>query len=305
MKISVAFEVDDKHRKMGESILRGNEVDWNMKDGLGEIMLVLDNDFPRNEKVRFIQTLKAGVDNIDFSSIPESTIVASNAGAYSISVAEHAFALLLERTKRTSERINETKRGIYNPKETKLLYGKTMGIIGYGGIGSRVAMLSKAFGMKVIAVWRSYRDGNADEFYRMDELDTVLSNSDFVLITVPLTRKTFGLIGRRELELLKKDSIIINVARAEIVKENDLLDFIKSRSDVSYLTDVWWNEPKLENSGIENIAVTPHIAAGLSEDVMDMVYRQAFENIKRFIDGKPVEGIVSRDEYLEMGSRKQ
>lgn len=304
MKLLVPFELDEKYKKIGREILGKENILWFPESGDAEILLVRGNDFPRDRNFKFIQTLSAGTDHIDFKGIPRETIVASNAGAYSISVAEHAFALLLERCKNISTFKDETRGGVYKPKSTKLLYGKTMGVIGYGGIGSRVASIAKSFGMRVISIGRGYRDHNSDEFFGLDELDTVLKESDYILISIPLTTSTFGLIGKKQLDIVKKNCIIINIARPEIVKKQDLLEFVDKNKEASYLTDVWWGEPKLEGSDRENVVITPHIAGGLSGEVMEFSFRYAFENIKRFVDGMEPHNVVKRDETLYMNREK-
>ena len=304
MKLLVPFRLDEKYRKLGIEILGKENIIWFPDTGDAEVILIKDNDFPRDRNFKFIQTISAGTDHIDMNGVPKGAIIASNATAYSISVGEHAFALLLERSKRISVFSDETKRGLYAPKSTKLLYGKTMGIIGYGGIGSRVASTAKSFGMKVIAVGRSYKDGNADKFLGMDQLDELLQESDFILISIPLTSKTTGLIGESQLKSVKRDCTIINVARPEIVRKEDLLKFLEDNREASYLTDVWWGEPKLEDSNRENIVITPHIAGGLSGEVMEHAFRQAFENIKRFMEGQEPHNLVNREESIFVGRQK-
>ena len=304
MKLLVPFKLDEKYRKLGIEILGKENIIWFPETGDAEIILIKDNDFPRDRNFKFIQTISAGTDHIDMNGVPKGAIIASNATAYSISVGEHAFALLLERSKRISVFNDETKRGLYAPKPTKLLYGKTIGIIGYGGIGSRAASIAKSFGMKVIAVGRSYRDGNSDKFLRMDELDVLLQESDFILISIPLTSKTASLIGEVQLKAVKRDCTIINVARPEIVRKEDLLKFLEDNKEASYLTDVWWGEPKLEVSNHENIVITPHVAGGLSGEVMEHAFGQAFENIKRFMEGQEPHNLVNRKESIFVGRQK-
>ncbi|MEM0136735.1 MAG: NAD(P)-dependent oxidoreductase, partial [Thermoplasmatales archaeon] len=213
MKLLVPFELDEKYKRIGREIIGDENIIWFPKTGNADIAIIRDNNFPKDKKFKFIQTVSAGTDHIDMDSIPESTIVASNAGAYSISVAEHAFALLLDRTKNISIFENETRSGIYKPRSTRLLYGKTLGIIGYGGIGSRAAEIAKSFEMRVVSITRSHKDENSDESLSLRELDKLLTESDYILISIPLTNMTLGLIGKKQLELVKKDCIIINVAR--------------------------------------------------------------------------------------------
>jgi glycerate dehydrogenase len=304
METLVTFPVSERHKKIGNSIIGGENIIWFPQTGPAEIFLVKNISFTFDHKPKFIQVIYAGTDHIDMNRIPEGTKIASNAGAYSIPVAEHAFALLLERTKKISKFKFETSMGIFKPEETRLLYGKRLGIIGYGGIGSKIASFAKAFGMDVSAVARGYTDHNADRFYSLENLDKLLTESDIVVISIPLTKRTLNLIGEKELNLLKKDAILINIARSEIIKKDDMINFLKRNTGVSYLSDVWWGEPELKDAGLENIVVTPHVAGGLSDDVMDLVFETAFKNIKRFIDGEPLRNLVNIEESYFVGREK-
>ncbi|MGC8561774.1 MAG: 2-hydroxyacid dehydrogenase [Thermoplasmata archaeon] len=298
MKLFVPFKLDEKYMKIGREIIGDDNIIWFPETGDADILLIRGNDFPKDRKFKFIQTVSAGTDHINLKNIDDSTIIASNAGAYSISVAEHAIALMLSRSKYISTFENETRAGIYKPRPTRLLHGKTLGIIGYGGIGSRTAEIAKSFGMRVISIARGHRDTYSDEYLSMEDLDILLKQADYVLISIPLTTRTLGLIGKRELKLLKKDCTIINVARPEIVKKEEMLEFLDENNEASYLTDVWWGEPELDGSRRENVVITPHIAGGLSGEIMEFSYRSAFENIKRYMDGKEPRNIVKRDEGI-------
>lgn len=298
MKLLVPFDLEEKYKNIGRDIIGEENIIWFPEDGKAEVVLVRGNDFPRDRNFKLIQTVSAGTDHIDTGSIPENTLIASNAGAYSISVAEHAFALLLERAKKISTFEQETKKGIFKPRTTNLLFGKTIGIVGYGGIGSRVAAIAKSFGMRVVAIGRGFRDTHLDEFLEIEKLDKLLEASDVILISIPLTNRTIGMIGEHQLNLVKKECVIINVARPEILIEEELLDFLKKNKMASYLTDVWWGEPRLDSSNLENIVVTPHVAGGLSGEVMELAFGSAFENIKRYMDGKEPRNLVKREESL-------
>jgi len=304
MKTLVTFPVEDRYKRIGNEILGEENVIWHPQSGKAEIFLIKNEDFPRIQNPRFIQILTAGTDHIDLRKVPKDAIIASNAGGYSISVAEHCFALLLEHTKKIGKFKDETRQGIYRPEGTTMLYGRTLGIIGYGGIGSRVAMIGKSMGMKIIAIGRGHRDSNADLFISLDDLETLLREADFIVISLPLTKKTYGLIGKEQLDVVKKNCTIVNVGRAEVVRKGDMISFVDRNKEAAYLTDVWWNEPELKDSNRENVVITPHVAGGLSGEVMEMAYRNAFENIKRFIEGEKVHNIVNLEESIYVNREK-
>lgn len=301
MKILVTFPLlDDKLKKIGEEYFVKENIIWYPDQTEAEIVLVLNDGFPYSRNVKMIQTISAGVDHLDLSRIRKDTIVCSNAGAYAISVAEHAFALLLSATKRIKEKDAEMKRGIFRSDPTTLLYKKTMGIIGYGGVGRRVARIAKSFDMKVIALGRNVPDENADEYVHMDKIHYLIKKSDFILLSIPLTKETENIIEMNELNNIKKNGMLINVARPEIVKKDDLFKFLKERRDVMYLSDVWWDEPNIKDTDIENAILTSHIAGGKSGEIMEISFREAFENIKRFINNEPLKNVVKREEYKKI-----
>src|SRR5206468_2843465 len=157
-------------------------------------------------KVRMIQSLVAGVDHFPFERFPPSAIVCSNAGAYSISVAEHAMALLLAAAKDVAARTEEIRRGIFHQTvENKGLAGSTALIIGFGGIGSEVARRCKAFDMHVVGVARSRPSKEiADAVGTMEDLPRYLPEADAVFLALPLTRATHGLVDRGFLARMKE-----------------------------------------------------------------------------------------------------
>ncbi|MGC8599232.1 MAG: 2-hydroxyacid dehydrogenase [Thermoplasmata archaeon] len=300
MKVMVTFPVNERYRNLGREILGNVEIIWYPERADADILLVNDDNFPRGRNIKMVQTITAGVDHIDLSNIPKETVVCSNAGAYSISVAEHTFALILTAMKDIIEKNAEMKRGIFNSTPTRLLYGKTIGIVGYGGIGRRVAKLAKAFEMNVIAIGRNEPDDNVNEFYSLDKLEDLVKKSDIVVISIPLTKFTENLFNREVMLKMKNNGLLVNVARPEIVKRDDLFSVLNERTDLMYLSDVWWDEPNVKGTDIRNAILTPHNAGGKSGEVMEMAFRQAFENIRNFIEGREVRNIVKREEYKKI-----
>jgi glycerate dehydrogenase len=300
MKVLVTFPVDEKYKSIGEEIIGKGNIIWYPMREEAEILLVNNDNFPRRKNIKMVQTITAGVDHIDLSSIPKETLVCSNAGAYSISVAEHTFALILTAMKNIIEKNSEMKMGIFNSTPTRLLHGKILGIIGYGGIGKRVAKIARCFEMYVIAIGRNSPDDNVNEFYGIENIENLIKKSDIVVISIPLTRYTENLINKDLMLNMKEGALLVNVARPEIVKKEDLINVLKERNDITYLSDVWWDEPNVKDTNIPNVILTPHNAGGKSGEVMEIAFRQAFTNIKNFIDGNEVKNIVKRDEYKKI-----
>jgi phosphoglycerate dehydrogenase-like enzyme len=303
MRVLVTFPVDEKYKRIGEEMLGKGNIIWYPVRERAEILLVNDDNFSRENDIKMIQTITAGVDHIDLGSIPKETVVCSNAGAYSISVAEHTFALILTAMKNIIEKNSEMKRGIFNSTPTRLLYGKTLGIIGYGGIGKRVAKIARCFEMYVTAIGRNSPDDNVNEFHGIEDIENLIKKSDIVVISIPLTKYTENLIKKDLILSMRRGALLLNVARPEIVKKEDLIYALNQRPDITYLSDVWWNEPNVRDTDIPNAILTPHNAGGKSGEAMEIAFRQAFGNIKNFIDGKDVRNIVKRDEYRKIDRR--
>src|SRR5215472_7122757 len=166
-------------------------------------------------RLSFVQFLSAGVDAVDFSALPDWLTLASNAGAYAGAVSEHALAMTLSLAKRLPQRHAALAAGRFDKwLPAKTLDGAICAILGFGGIGIATGRLMRAFGARIYAVNRSGRTTEPAEFVgSLAGLDTVLSAADMLVISLPLTLATRGLIGARELALMKPDAILVNVAR--------------------------------------------------------------------------------------------
>jgi len=258
------------------------------------------------EKAEFMELLSAGVDHLPFESFPSRLRIAGNSGGYAEPMAEHVMALLLALAKDFRGGHRKLAAGIFDQKSAnRRVAGMTAGIVGYGGIGRATARLMKAFGMRVEAINRSVKgDENADWIGSPRDLDALLPRADVLLLALPLTAETRGLIGSRELGLMKPDAILINVARGEIIGERDLYEHLRGHPHFLAGIDAWWTEPLRHGEfrtnypffELENLLGSPHnsgIVPGAMEDALQM----ALANLERFLSGKAVLGLASRDEY--------
>lgn len=257
-----------------------------------EIQIVLPRFVP-TDKLKLIQTVSAGVDHINFNEIKDGVTLCSNAGAFSDPVAEHAFAMILAHTKKIFQFTDETRKGIYKKDRVQTLFGLNLGILGYGGIGRSAARIAKSFGMTVYAHTRTVlEDPNVDEF--LNSKEKLVENSDVLFLALPKTNKTFGIVDKGLLSHFG-GTMIVNMARADIVSEKDMLDFLSGNPNVWYLSDVWWNEPDVKFPIPENAMLTPHVG-GISKESADNAFFLACTNVKRYLDGKP-QHIVDISEY--------
>lgn len=256
---------------------------------------------------RLIQLLSAGADHVPFDRLPEGVPVASNAGAYAEPMAEHVLAMALALAKRLPQNHAALSRGEFDQQTpTRAIAGTLVGVLGFGGIGQASARLFRALGASVWGVNRSGRAHElADRMSTLEDLDAVLPGADILVISLPLTRATRELIGRRELSLLKADAILVNVARAAIVDEDALYEHLERNPAFSAAIDTWWQEPRHGGSfatrrpffQLPNVLGSPHNSA-LTEGTLAAAAGRAAKNILRALHDEPVQHLVDRAEYV-------
>lgn len=218
------------------------------------------------KKLKVIARSGTGVDTIDVKEAHKRNIVVVNApGANAESVAEHTFAFMLSFTRSIIPAVNTLKSGIWAKSDFHgmELAGKTLGVVGFGHIGSRVAGLGSAFGMNILVFSRK-----PPAIGKQVPLSELLSRSDFVSLHVPATNQTRGMIGAGELNQMKKSAFLINTARGSIVDEQALIAALKNGRIAGAALDVFASEPLLPDSELlklPNVIVTPHVAADSRE----------------------------------------
>ena len=258
--------------------------------------------------MRLIQFVPAGIDFIAVGDLPAGVKVASNAGAYSAPMAEHALALALAAAKRLIPEHEELRRGVFNQMApNRMLAGRTAGILGFGGIGQATARLLRAVGMKVHALNRSGRTAEpVDWIGTTADLDALLAASDVLVVSIPLTRATEGLIGARELGLMKPDATLINLARGEIIDEAALFAHLQANPGFTAGIDAWWIEPVRHGRfamdhpfmTLPNVIGSPHNSASVPQTGPEGL-RLAAENCARALRGEAVRNLVTdADRYL-------
>jgi phosphoglycerate dehydrogenase-like enzyme len=255
---------------------------------------------------RFVQLVSAGADHLPFSRLPAGASVASNVGAYAEPMAEHVLAMALALRKRLPQHHAKLAAGVWDQSLTRWMAGSVCGILGFGGIGKATGRRFKALGARVQALNTTGRTEEPVEFVgTLDDVDTVLESSDVVVVSLPLTRRTTGLIGTRELSIMKPDAVLVNVARGAVVDEAALYEHLRRNPDFSAGIDTWWGEPfhakafHVDHPFFElpNVLGSPHNSAlvpGIVEEAMVVAAR----NIRRFLDGDPVIGLVRAEDYV-------
>ncbi len=263
-------------------------------------------EFSLFKRLRLVQLLSAGADHVPFRDLPREAVIASNVGAYSRPIAEHVLAMALALAKNLFREHLKLSQGEFDQKLNRMLHGSICGILGFGGIGKATAHLMSSIGMRIDAINRSGKTSEHVEFIgTLRDLPELLSVSDVLVISLPLTKATRGLIGKRELEMMKPDAILINVARGGIVDERALYERLVSHPDFKAGIDAWWSEPFGQGRFrtnypffmLPNVLGSPHNSA-LAPGVNAEGTRLAIENVKRFLAGQPITGEVRREDYI-------
>ena len=250
----------------------------------------------RMKSLKMIQSLSAGVDALPLEAIPDGVSVHSNAGAYTSSVAEHAWGLLLGLAKGLQVRNRRTV--------PRTLRRKTLLVLGAGGIGCEVASLSRSLDMKAIAVSRSFRRPELFvERHPPGALDDVIGAADAVVIALPLTRETRGAVGYGTLMKCGPNVLVVNVGRGETVVEADLLRWLKERPESRFATDVFWKKGGKETFDtpaweLPNFGGTLHISGVPLGDSLLAPFRLGAENVKRFLETGAAANKVDMRDYL-------
>lgn len=256
-------------------------------------VIILGNDRLDSATIGKLPNLKlvvrhgAGLDNIDFSELGKRDItVANTPGANKEETADLTFALILDLARMVTQSINQLKGGVWNKIPGRTLYGKTIGIIGVGAIGMAVASRAMGFGMDILGNDIIQRDEATRYGLLYTSLNELLSASDIVTIHVPLTSATKNLIGARELKRMKPGALLINTARAGVVREAALEKALMSGHLGGYAVDVYAKEPPNPTPymSLPNVLTTPHIGSSTMEANLRMG-DMAVDNILAFMNG--------------------
>ncbi len=261
-----------------------------------------DDELRAVGSVRFIQLLSAGADTVPFDILQPGAVLAANVGAYAAPIAEHAVAMAMALAKRLPQKHAELARGVFDQRPpTRWIAGSVCGVVGFGGIGKATARLMAALGARIQAINTTGRTDEPVEFCgTLADLDQVLAASDVVVIAIPLTPATRGLIGAEQLARMKPGAILVNVARGAIVDQAPLYEHLRTHPDFSAGIDTWWIEPVVDGEfridfpffGLPNMLGSPH-NSGFVPGIDAIAARQAAENVVRALRGDAVAGIVA------------
>jgi phosphoglycerate dehydrogenase-like enzyme len=335
MNLSVQYldRIRSVSPRLKVSQLPSNKEQVNTRD-LTDVDILYGDAVPteldRAPMLKWIQLNSAGIGVAPDAPIMKSNIIlTTTSGIHASSIAEYVLSVILAFTRRLFEirshqiahawpsnwwyelPVSEDDRpGIIGIRD---LRGQTIGIVGYGSVGREVARLAKAFGMRVLAAIRPSRQDMADrgyrvpgtgdpngecvdEYFTMPRLKQMLGECDFIVLAVPLTVETEGLIGKSELKAMKRQAYLINVARGRVVDEPALIEALREKRIAGAAVDVFWQEPLPSDSDffdLENVILSPHLAAA-TVHYDDLATGLFAENLRRYLAGESLLNVVNK-----------
>lgn len=284
----------ERARKLGEVRLftgRGAEDEAELARRIGTARVAVnirayarftESVFRACPELRMVSIWGTGTDNFDLAAAARHNVTVCNTPAVNAyAVAEHAIALMLAVARKIPQIDREMRGGTW-PREMLIqLHGKTLGVFGAGSIGTRVAELGSAFGMKAMT-WSARRDG-------ADRKDEILRDSDIITLHLRLTPQTTGFIGEREFKAMRAGAILVNTGRGALVDRDALLAALASGKLAGAGLDVFHEEPLKPGDpllGCASAVLSPHNAGQTPEVRRDGLLR-AIENVENFLAGKP------------------
>ncbi len=284
-KVEVSY-FNTKTTDDDELIERGKEAEVLVVSNLPLSERVISNC----SNVKLISVAFTGVDHIAMDYCRKNNIMVCNCSGYSNhAVSELVFGSLLSLMRNIIKcdertRSGETKDGLIGNE----LFGKKFGVIGAGAIGSRTAMIANAFGCEVY-VTKHNKEVNVP--FKVKEVDEIMAECDIISIHTPLNESTKGLIGEKEISLMKKNAILVNMARGGVLDSTALAKALNEEKIAGAVIDVFENEPPIDINHplvkAKNTVLTPHVAFATKE-ALELRAEMVVENVVKYIDGAPI-----------------
>jgi len=274
----------ERSRDHGDAVDRIRTADVVIEHGYGRAL------FEHAEQLEWIQSLSAGVDRYDLGYLEERGIaLTSVAGVHADPIAEHVLGSLLSIERGLDRALRRAERSEWRRWTPRELSGKTMGIVGVGAVGDRIAELAGAHGLTVVGTKRDPTTGaeHADEIHGPEATHAVLGRADYAVLACPLTEETRGLLDERAFASMSRDAILVNVARGGVVDQDALVEALQRGQIRAAVLDVFETEPLDPDSplwDLSNALVTPHLAGG-SPRFVDRAAEIFATNYGRYLAG--------------------
>jgi phosphoglycerate dehydrogenase-like enzyme len=317
LKVLISFDLPgiyvDKIRRVSPNIEVLQSVGKEEALGLIEDVDILFAGFFSRElflaarKLKWIQAWGAGVDRLLLPEVVKSPVMVTNAGGvHPTPISEHVIGLMLCLCRKLhlfirnqAERKWERFESWSSVEQVEELSGKTVGVVGLGRIGSEIAQKAKCLGMRVVATKRDPSQNaskNVDRLFHPADLNQLCAESDFVVLSLPLTKETEGMMGEAQFKSMKRTAYFINVSRGKIVQEDKLVEALKQGWIAGAGLDTFENEPLPGNSELwdfRNVIITPHVA-GSTPYYMERLTAIFCENLNRFLHEQPLVNVVDK-----------
>jgi phosphoglycerate dehydrogenase-like enzyme len=265
-------------------------------------LTLLREVFLMSRRVRWIHSRSAGLEQTLFPELIASEVVLTNgSGVFSPSLGEFALAAILYFAKDFRRMIRNQIAGVWEPFDVTMVSGQTLGIVGYGSIGRAVAARARALEMKVLGLRRhvsqqAKEDSLVDQVYGSEERLEMLSQCDYIAITVPLTEQTRGLIADAEFAVMKKSAVLINIGRGLTIDERAMIKALAENRIRGAALDVFDQEPLPQGHpfySLENVLLSPH-CADHTPDWLENAMRFFLAQLGRFRRGETLLNIVDK-----------
>ncbi len=293
-------ESEEEARERLAPILRETEV-------LFSNPIVPDDIVEQAPALKWLQLTSAGVDRLLDAPVVRSHVTVTTAsGIHAVPISEYVIGAMLAFAKGLPRAFRAQQERAWRPYWPDELEAKTVGVLGIGAIGARVVRISRALAMRVLAMRRSVERKmsgpeagvpDADEVLPVSELAYLLGESDYVVVALPLTPESRGLIGEAELRAMKPSAVIVNIGRGAIIDEQALVQALKEGWIAGAALDVFQQEPLSGESelwGLENVIVTPHISGGTPR-YMERAVELFCDNLRRYLAGEPLRNVVDQE----------
>lgn len=259
----------------------------------------IDEHLPNAPRLRWIHALSAGVEKILSPTVAEAPIQLTNVrGIHGIPMSEHVFGMMLAFSRSIAGFARQQQDAVWKRLSLTELYNKTLCIVGLGSIGREIAKRAKAFNMRIVATKQTMtQELFVDELCPPSELDRLLGEADYVVLTVPETPDTVGLFSYERICRMKESAVLINVARGTVVSAEGLAQALTEKKIAGAALDVFVSEPLSESSPLwkmDNVLITPHCAA-VSPLYLDRAMQCFCENLSLYMNNKAMMNVIDKE----------